>query len=147
MVKENKIINAGKINSIAFTRGFFFNTASIYGGKAGFFTYGHLGKLLKNNWETLWRKYFLNLNENFYEIQSNSILPEQVFIASGHVESFNDPLVECKKCNLRYRADHLLEEIGLKDTEALSLEEMNKEIQKNKIKCAKCKNELSSILI
>ncbi|MDH3353012.1 MAG: glycine--tRNA ligase [Nanoarchaeota archaeon] len=131
-----------KIFSMASNRGFFFNTANIYGGKAGFFTYGHLGKSLKNNWESLWKKHFLNLNENFHEIQSNSILPESVFKASGHIENFNDPLVECKKCNSRFRADHILEEDGLEDAEALSLEEMNKEISNRGLKCQKCKGEL-----
>lgn len=134
-----------RIFSIASNRGFFFNTANIYGGKAGFFTYGHLGKSLKNNWESLWRKYFLSIDENFHEIQSNSILPENVFKASGHIENFNDPLVECKKCNSRFRADHLLKEAGITDAEALSLSEMNKEIFKLNLKCAKCKEKLIDI--
>ncbi len=134
-----------KIFSMAANRGFFFNTANIYGGRAGFFTYGHLGKLLKNNFESLWRKHYLNLDENFYEIQSNSILPENVFKASGHIENFNDPLVECKKCNSRFRADHLLEENGLEDAESLSIEEMNLEISKRKIKCKKCKGDLVDV--
>ena len=136
--KLNRQGKTEKIFSIASNRGFFFNTANIYGGKAGFFTYGHLGKSLKNNWESLWKKYYLNLDENFYEIQSNSILPENVFKASGHIENFNDPLIECKKCNSRFRADHILEEDGIADAEALSLEEMNNEIINRKLKCPKC---------
>ena len=140
--KQTREEKTEKIFSIASNRGFFFNTASIYGGKAGFFTYGHLGKSLKNNWESSWKKYFLNLDENFYEIQSNSILPENVFKASGHIENFNDPLVECKKCNSRFRADHLLEEKGIVDAEALSLDKMNEEISKLNLRCPKCKGEL-----
>ncbi len=136
--KLNRQEKTEKIFSIASNRGFFFNTANIYGGKAGFFTYGHLGKSLKNNWESLWKKYYLNLDENFHEIQSNSILPENVFKASGHIENFNDPLVECKKCNSRFRADHLLEQDGIADAEALSIEEMNNEIINRKLKCPKC---------
>src|SRR3970282_2806498 len=62
-----------EITSIASKRGFFFQTASIYGGKAGFFTYGHLGKALKLNWESLWREHILSLDDNFYEIQGNNI--------------------------------------------------------------------------
>ena len=89
--QENKVEN---ITAIASKRGFFFQTADIYGGKAGFFTYGHLGKLIKNKFENLWRSYFLKLNDNFYEIQSNNILPSDVFIASGHIEHFNDPMTE-----------------------------------------------------
>ncbi len=136
--KPDREIKTEKIFSMASNRGFFFNTASIYGGQAGFFTYGHLGKSLKNNWESLWRKHFLNLDENFYEIQSNSILPESVFRASGHIDNFNDPLIECKKCNSRFRADHLLEESGFADAEALSPKEMNMEIVNRKLKCGKC---------
>ncbi|MFW6283640.1 MAG: glycine--tRNA ligase [Minisyncoccales bacterium] len=136
---------AEKISSIALSRGFYFNTASIYGGKAGFFSYGHLGKALKLNWENLWRKYFLKLDDNFYEIQSNNILPEKVFVASGHVENFNDPLVECQKCNSRFRADHLLEDAGVEDTEALSLEEIDKKIKELDLKCLKCKGDFNPV--
>lgn len=107
-----------EILAIASKRGFFFPTAEMYGGRAGFYTYGHLGKLLKSNFEQLWREYFLN-EDNFYEIQSNNILPEKVFIASGHIEHFNDLMKECKKCHSRFKAD---------------------EIEKNK--CLKCGNEL-----
>ncbi|MFZ5955585.1 MAG: glycine--tRNA ligase [Nanoarchaeota archaeon] len=139
---ENK---GDKILDIAGKRGFFFSTAEIYGGKAGFYTYGHLGKLLKLNWENLWRKYFLSLDDNFYEIQGNNILPEQVFIASGHVDNFNDPLTECKKCHFRFRADHFLEENGVENAETLSISEMNKELEKRKLKCPKCKGDLSEI--
>ncbi|MBI2449640.1 glycine--tRNA ligase [Candidatus Pacearchaeota archaeon] len=94
-----------EILAIASKRGLFFPTAELYGGKAGFYTYGHLGKLLKNNFEQLWRDYFLNLDDNFYEIQSNNILPEKVFIASGHVKNFNEIMRECKKCHSRFKAD------------------------------------------
>ena len=104
-----------EIMGISSRRGFFFQTANIYGGKAGFFTYGHLGKLLKSNWENLWRKNILGLNENFYEIQGNNILPEIVFKASGHLENFNDPMSECKKCHFRFRADQFLEDMGFDD--------------------------------
>lgn len=133
-----------EIMGISSRRGFFFPTANIYGGKAGFFTYGHLGKLLKSNWENLWRKNILGLNENFYEIQSNNILPEIVFKASGHVENFNDPMVECKKCHFRFRADQFLEDMGFNDAESLTIEEMNNEIKKRNLKCPKCSGELSS---
>ncbi len=137
----NKISKVDEITTIAGKRGIFFPTAEIYGGKAGFFTYGNIGKLLKNNWESLWKKYFLS-EENFYEIQSNNILPEEVFRASGHIEHFNDPMSECRKCRSRFRVDHLLEDKSLK-TEGLSLEEMNKELIKNKLKCPKCGGELA----
>lgn len=130
------------ITSIASKRGFFFQTAEIYGGKAGFFTYGHLGKAIKNKFENLWRKYFLD--ENCYEIQSNNILPEDVFIASGHVANFNDPLTECKSCHFRFRADQFLEDKQIV-VDDLSIEGMANSIKKNKLKCPKCGGELSEV--
>ncbi|MGC9309666.1 MAG: glycine--tRNA ligase [Candidatus Nanoarchaeia archaeon] len=133
-----------EINAIASKRGFFFQTANIYGGKAGFFTYGHLGKQLKSNWENLWRKYILGLDDNFHEIQSNNILPEEVFKASGHIEHFNDPLVECKKCKFRFRADQLLEDAGI-EAEGMSLEELDKMIDKKKLVCPKCSGQLGEV--
>ena len=139
--QENKVEN---ITAIASKRGFFFQTADIYGGKAGFFTYGHLGKLIKNKFENLWRSYFLKLNDNFYEIQSNNILPSDVFIASGHIEHFNDPMTECKKCHFRFRADQFLEDKGIWE-EGLSISEMNGIIKNNKLKCPKCDSELSDV--
>ncbi len=133
-----------EITGIASKRGFFFQTANIYGGKAGFFTYGHLGKLLKTNWEKLWKDYFLGLNDNFYEIQSNSILPEPVFKASGHIENFNDPMTECKKCHFRFRADQFLEDKNLYK-EVMNIKEMQKVVDEHKLKCPKCGGELSEI--
>ena len=114
---------ADEISAIACKRGFFFPTADIYGGKSGFFTYGHLGKLMKIKWENLWRNFFLK-EENYYEIQGNNILPEKVFIASGHIENFNDPLAECKNCHFRFKADQLLED-SKPYTDGMSLGEMN----------------------
>lgn len=134
-----------EITKIAMTKGFFFQTAEIYGGNAGFYTYGHLGKLLKSNWEDLWRKYFLLLDNNFYEIQSNNILPEQVFKASGHLENFNDPMTECKKCHFRFRADQFLEDNNVEGAEKLSVEEMNNIIREKKLKCPKCGGELGDV--
>ncbi len=131
-----------EITAIASNRGFFFQTANIYGGKAGFFTYGHLGKAIKSNWEKLWRKNIVGLDDNFYEIQSNNILPEPVFKASGHLENFNDPMAECKKCHFRFRVDQFLEDKGIKNAGTLTIEEMNNEIKMKKLKCPKCGGEI-----
>ena len=132
------------LTSIANKRGFFWPTAEIYGGMAGLYTYGHLGKLLKTKFENLWRDYFLSLNDNFYEIESNTILPKQTFVASGHIENFNDPLTECKDCHFRFRADQFLEDRGIKG-EGLKAEEMTKEIAKHKLKCPKCGGTLTDV--
>ena len=142
-VKPEEKLN--EINSIASKRGIFFQTANIYGGKAGFFTYGHLGKILKMNWENLWRKNILALNDNFYEIQGNNILPEPVFKASGHIENFNDPMTECKKCHFRFRADTFLEDNGVENAGSISIEKMNEKMAELKLKCPKCGGELIPI--
>jgi glycyl-tRNA synthetase len=145
--KSNLILDEklDKIISISQNRGFFFNTASIYGGRAGFFTYGHLGKFIKNNWESLWRKNIIGLDDNFFEIQGNNILPEKVFEASGHIKNFSDPFVQCKKCNSRFRADTLLEKSGIKNVETFNFEEIDSIIKKRKILCEFCKGELSKV--
>ena len=70
------------ITNIAIKRGFFFPTAEIYNAKAGFWTYGHLGTLMKRKFENLWRFYFLSLNDNYFEIEGNNILPKKVFEGS-----------------------------------------------------------------
>lgn len=82
----------------------------IYGGLAGFYDYGPLGAALKKNLEDAWRRTYV-LGEGFAEIQTPTISPEPVFRASGHLASFQDPLVECGQCGANLRADKLLEEV------------------------------------
>jgi glycyl-tRNA synthetase len=135
MTEETK---TDKIMNIATKRGFFYPSAEIYGAKAGFWTYGHLGTLLKNNWESLWKNYFLNLANNYYEIQDCNILPTQVFKSSGHLQHFNDPLIECKKCNFRFRADEFIEDELKINVDGLKSEKMDQLIEENKLKCPKC---------
>jgi len=136
--KEQKTIEKlKKITSIALKRGFFWPTAEIYGGKAGFYSYGHLGKAMKNKFEEAWRSHFLKNYYDCYEIQGSSILPEQVFIASGHLENFNDPLIECETCHFRFRADQFLEDNGI-DPKGMTIEEMSKVISEKQLRCPKC---------
>ncbi len=135
MAKETK---TDKITNIATKRGFFYPSAEIYGAKAGFWTYGHLGTLLKHNWENLWRESFLGLSDNYYEIEDCNILPMEVFKSSGHLEHFNDPLTECKKCHFRFRADELIEDELKINVDGLKAEAMDKLIEDNKLKCPKC---------
>ena len=72
-MKSDDILN------IATKRGFFFPSGEIYGAKAGFWTYGHLGALMKHKFENLWKNYFLKLSDNYFEIEDVSILSEEVF--------------------------------------------------------------------
>ena len=134
-----------KIMNIATKRGFFFPSGEIYNSKAGFWTYGHLGTLLKHKFEDLWRNYFLNLNENYYEIEDTNILAKEVFKSSGHLKHFSDPLTECKKCHFRFRADELIEdETGL-NMQGLKEDELDKLIKENKLKCPRCGSELDKV--
>lgn len=127
-----------ELEEIAKRRGFFWQSAQIHGAMSGFYDYAHLGTLLKRKWENLWRRFFLGLDDNFYEIETCSIMPENVFKASGHLASFVDPVVKCKKCGSSERADHILEKELKENFEGLSPEELMKLIKRHNIKCPKC---------
>jgi len=134
-----------KIMNIATKRGFFFPSGEIYNSKAGFWTYGHLGTLLKHKFENIWRDYFLSLDDNYYEIEGTNILAKEVFKSSGHLEHFSDPLTECKKCHFRFRADELIEdETGL-NVQGLKENDLDKIIKEKKLKCPKCGSELDKV--
>jgi glycyl-tRNA synthetase len=136
-----------KIMSIAKRRGMVFPSSEIYGGLSGFFDLGHVGLLLKRKIENFWREFFIKSEENIFEIESSLIMHEKVWKASGHLDSFIDPLTQCKKCNSFYRVDNLIEESTGEFVEGLKAEELTKKIQENKIKCPKCKGELSEVRI
>jgi glycyl-tRNA synthetase len=130
------------ILDIAKRRGFFWQDSLMHGPMAGFYDYGHLGTLLKNKWQNLWRDYFLGLDDNFYEISVCSIMPEHVFKASGHLASFVDPVVRCRKCGNTERADHIIEDQIKENFEGASLEKMTELIKEHNIRCPKCKGPL-----
>jgi len=134
-----------QITNIATKRGFFFPSAEIYGGKAGFWTYGHLGLLIKQRFENLWRDYFLSLSDNYFEIEDCNILPKDVFKSSGHLDNFNDPLTECASCHFRFRADQLIEDELKIRAEGLGNEDMDKLIKENKLKCPRCGSNLMPV--
>lgn len=96
-----------KIVSLAKRRGFVYQGSEIYGGLAGTWDYGPLGVALKKNIENLWWRYFVSGRDDMYGIDSAILMNPKVWEASGHVTGFSDPLVECKKCKHRFRADHL----------------------------------------
>jgi len=128
------------INELAKRRGFFWSSFEIYGGTGGFVTYGPLGTRLKQNVETRIRELFVK-KLGIFEMESSVITPSKVFEASGHVDHFKEPMVECQKCNTRFRADHLLEEKGVssKEAEKMTLEEITQEIAIRNIVCPDCK--------
>ncbi|MBI4993725.1 glycine--tRNA ligase [Candidatus Wolfebacteria bacterium] len=99
--------NLDKIVSLCKRRGFIFPGSEIYGGLAASYDYGPLGVELKNNIKQLWWKYFIKDREDMVGIDGGIILSPKIWEASGHVENFKDPLVECKKCHHRFRPDKL----------------------------------------
>ncbi|PSN90392.1 glycine--tRNA ligase [Candidatus Marsarchaeota G2 archaeon OSP_D] len=104
-----------KITDLAKRRGLYMQSAEIYGGVAGFIDYGPIGAQIKSNIVDLWKKIFVESHPDLvYLVETPIITPEQVFKASGHVDHFTDPVVECSKCGRIYRADHLLDELGVK---------------------------------
>jgi glycyl-tRNA synthetase len=97
--------NIEAIVNLAKRKGFVFPSAEIYGGLGGFYDYGPLGVQLKRNIEAAWWKAFVEERTDVFGLESSIIGAEAVFKASGHLENFNDPLVECKTCHERLRAD------------------------------------------
>jgi len=109
----------------------------IYGGMAGFYTYGPLGKLLKNKIEDSIRKVF-NAN-GLRELEGPTILPDSVWKASGHLETFKDRIIKCSKCKAVFRADKLIEEKHDVPADSFSNEKILKFIEDKEIKCPSCK--------
>ncbi len=132
-----------QVIDLAMRKAFFFPTAEIYHSSlAGFWEYGPYGARLKNNLVNAWRKFLLRPMDAL-EIDGCSILPEDVFIASGHLKSFADPVSKCVKCGAIYRVDKLIEDkSGVEMPEAMSNEAFNKAIKKFKIVCPACGGEL-----
>jgi len=95
------------IVNIAKRRGFVFNSSEIYGGLGSAYDYGPLGVLLKNNIRDLWWKEMVQKRDDIVGLDAAILMSPKVWEASGHVENFTDPLVECKKCHERFRADDL----------------------------------------
>lgn len=135
------------ITELAKRRGFFWPSFEIYGGVSGFVTYGHLGSVLKRKIEDKFREFYIR-PLGILEIESSVILPAKVFEASGHVEHFKEPTIECSQCARKFRADHLLQEFaGMSDTETekLSLEQLVARIEKHEIRCPECNGEFGEV--
>ena len=106
----NKIMEA--LSSLCKRRGFIFQTSDIYGGLNGFWDYGPLGAELKKNIKDAWWHDVVQVNENIVGLDSAIIMHPRVWEASGHLGGFSDPMVDCKSCKKRYKADNLCEEQG-----------------------------------
>ncbi|MFH1592418.1 MAG: glycine--tRNA ligase [Candidatus Woesearchaeota archaeon] len=119
-------------------RGFVYATSEIYGGIAGFFDYGPLGVELKNNIKKEWWKFHVLSREDLVGIDSAIVTHPKVWDASGHLNSFQDIMIECGNCHERYRADVLVEEKTKKRADGFSAQKLGQLIKKHKIKCEKC---------
>jgi glycyl-tRNA synthetase len=119
--------------------GFIFQGSEIYGGLANTWDYGPLGSRLKNNVKDAWRKRFVQERKNSYELDADILMHPRVWEASGHVSSFSDPLLDCKECKTRHRADNLIADFDKNaNPDKMTQEEMMKYISNNKIPCPRC---------
>ena len=142
MGKEIKMEN---IVSLAKMRGFIYPGSEIYGGLSNTWDYGPLGVELKNNIKKAWWKKFIQESEYNVGIDSAILMNPDVWVASGHVGGFSDPLIDCKECKSRFRADQIIEEFfkvekneEIKGIDGYSNEELIKIIDDENINCPKC---------
>ncbi|GAB1454880.1 glycine--tRNA ligase [Spirochaetota bacterium] len=104
---DNRQVSMDKITSLAKRRGFVFQSSEIYGGQAGAWDYGPLGIELKNRIQRFWWKEMTQLHDDIVGLDAAILMHPKTWEASGHVENFTDPLVDCKKCKNRFRADQI----------------------------------------
>ena len=126
-----------KIVALCKGRGFVYPGSEIYGGLANTWDYGPLGVELKTNIKNAWRKKFIQENKYNVGLDSAILMNPQTWVASGHVGGFSDPLMDCKDCKTRHRADKLIEDNG-GDANGWTNEQMMEYIRANGIKCPNC---------
>lgn len=133
-IKFETIVNHAKNN------GFVFQGSEIYGGLANTWDFGPLGVLLKENIKNAWRLKFIQESPYNVEIQSAILMNPKVWQASGHLATFSDPLMDCKKCKTRHRADKLIDEVakGSVNASTMKNEEMQNYIKEHNIACPNC---------
>lgn len=129
-----------KIVSLSKRRGFIYPSSEIYGGFSAIYDYGPYGVELLNKIKATWWKAMVQMRSDIVGLDSSIFMHPKTWEASGHVGGFSDPLVECKSCHARSRADHLLESVGATADEKMNLDEINKifDENKSKITCPAC---------
>ena len=136
---KKSIDSLDKLVSYCKQYGFIFQGSEIYGGLANTWDYGPLGSRLKNNIKDAWRKKFIQERPNAYEVDAAILMHPKVWEASGHVSSFSDPLIDCKSCKTRHRADNLINDFDPNaHADGMSEKEMMDYIKKHKVPCPKC---------
>ena len=118
--------------------GYIFQGSEIYGGLANTWDFGPLGVELKNNLKKAWLKRFVQEDVNNVGLDSAILMNTKTWEASGHLKTFSDPLIDCKSCKTRHRADKLLEDAGIEDAAGLSNEDMVAKIKEIGIPCPDC---------
>ena len=132
-------MNMDKMVNFCKNYGFIFPGSEIYGGLANTWDYGPLGARLKNNVKDAWRKRFIQERSNAYEVDADILMHPRVWEASGHVASFSDPLIDCKECKMRARADNLVNDFtDSSKGDAMNNEELIEFIRDNKVPCPSC---------
>ncbi|MGB0757268.1 MAG: glycine--tRNA ligase [Patescibacteria group bacterium] len=138
-----KDISMDTIVALAKQRGFIYQSSEIYGGLGAVYDYGPLGILLKNNIQEAWWKSMIQNRDDVVGLDSAILMHQKVWEASGHVASFSDPLVDCKSCKRRHRADHLLEAKDVPADDKMTLDEINSLLKEHKVVCPDCEGELT----
>lgn len=138
-IKEDELMS--EIVAFLKSRGFVYPSSEIYGGMAGVYDYGHYGYLLLKNIKEAWMKSMIQERDDIFALDSAIFMHPTTWKASGHVDTFNDPMVDCSNCQNRFRADHILERFGISADKA-SLEFINQELDKlrdeKKLVCEVC---------
>ncbi|MFC6960557.1 glycine--tRNA ligase [Halocatena marina] len=130
---------------LAKRRGYFFPASGAYGGTAGFYVYGPQGAALKRNLTDAWRECFVT-QEGHMEIDAPTVMPEAVFEASGHLDGFDDMIVECPECEASHRADHLVEDATeIEDAESIPIPEIEELIAEDDLQCPNCGSSLAGV--
>lgn len=128
-----------KITSHLQSQGFMIPGSEIYGGLANSWDYGVLGTAVKNHLKTVWREHYVRENPYNVEIDPAIIMNPKVWQATGHVDNFHDPLIDCKYCHARFRADDLIKsQKSDLDVDGMTTEQMNEVIASGEITCPTC---------
>lgn len=126
-------------------KGFVYPSSEIYGGMAGFFDYGPLGSEVKNNIKQDWWRVHVQQRDDVVGIDGSIITHPTVWVASGHVASFADLMLTCKKCKDKIRADHFIEDELKIAADGMKADEVNKLVDENKLKCKQCGGDFAEI--
>lgn len=144
VVQPDRVVTMDKITALAKNRGYIFPGSEIYGGLANTWDYGPLGVTFKNNVKKAWWSKFVQQSKYNVGIDAAILMNPETWVASGHVGGFSDPLIDCKSCKARFRADKIIEDYLVEkegkqiSCDGWSNEEMEKYISENNIPCPEC---------